>query len=83
MSPFNYANQIKSSLLLIHGDADNNPGTFTLQSERMFQAIKGLGGDARLVLLPLESHSYAAKENILHMLWEMDNWLISKVKNKK
>lgn len=82
MSPFNYANQIKSPLLLIHGDADNNPGTFTLQSERLFQAIKGLGGQARLVLLPLESHSYAAKDNILHMLWEMDNWLINKVKNK-
>jgi dipeptidyl aminopeptidase/acylaminoacyl peptidase len=83
MSPFNYANQIKSPLLMIHGDADNNPGTFTLQSERLFQAIKGLGGQARLVLLPLESHSYAAKENILHMLWEMDNWLMDKVKNKK
>lgn len=82
MSPFNYAHQIKTPLLMIHGDADNNPGTFTLQSERLFQAIKGLGGQARLVLLPLESHSYAARENILHMLWEMDNWLISKVKNK-
>lgn len=83
MSPFNYANKIKTPILIIHGDADNNPGTFTLQSERLFQAIKGNGGTARLVLLPYESHSYAARENILHMLWEMDTWLDKYVKNKK
>ncbi len=81
MSPFNYADKIRAPLLLIHGDADNNPGTFTLQSERLFQAVKGLGGTARLVLLPYESHSYAAKENILHMLWEMDTWLERWVKS--
>lgn len=83
MSPFNYADKIKTPILLIHGDADNNPGTFTLQSERMFQAIKGTGGKARLVLLPYESHGYAARENILHMLWEMDTWLEKYVKNRK
>jgi dipeptidyl aminopeptidase/acylaminoacyl peptidase len=83
MSPFNYADQFKSPLLLIHGDADNNPGTFTLQSERLFQAIKGNGGKARLVLLPFESHGYTARENILHMLWEMDSWLMKWVKEKK
>jgi dipeptidyl aminopeptidase/acylaminoacyl peptidase len=82
MSPFNYADKIKLPLLLIHGDADNNPGTFTLQSERLFQAVKGNGGKARLVLLPYESHGYAARENILHMLWEMDTWLDKYVKNK-
>jgi dipeptidyl aminopeptidase/acylaminoacyl peptidase len=81
MSPFNYADTIKGALLLIHGDADNNSGTFTMQSERLFQAVKGLGGHARLVLLPYESHGYAAKENILHMLWEMDTWLETWVKN--
>lgn len=75
MSPFHYAEKIDEPILLIHGEADNNPGTFTLQSERLFQAIKGLGGRARLVLLPYESHGYAARENILHMLWEMDAWL--------
>jgi dipeptidyl aminopeptidase/acylaminoacyl peptidase len=80
MSPFNYADKINEPLLLIHGDADNNPGTFTLQSERLFLAIKGLGGKARLVLLPYESHGYAARENILHMLWEMDSWLEKYVK---
>jgi dipeptidyl aminopeptidase/acylaminoacyl peptidase len=83
MAPFNYADKIKSPILFIHGDADNNPGTFTLQSERMFQAIKGLGGVSRLVLLPNESHGYAAKDNILHMLWEMDSWLEKFVKNKQ
>jgi dipeptidyl aminopeptidase/acylaminoacyl peptidase len=81
MSPFNYADKIKGALLLIHGDADNNPGTFTLQSERLFQAVKGLGGKSRLVLLPYESHGYAARENIMHMLWEMDTWLEKHVKN--
>jgi len=83
MSPFTFANKFSSPILLIHGDADNNPGTFTLQSERLFQAIKGTGGKARLVLLPFESHGYAARENILHMLWEMDSWLDKWVKNKK
>jgi dipeptidyl aminopeptidase/acylaminoacyl peptidase len=83
MSPFDYADRIKAPLLLIHGDADNNPGTFTLQSERLFQAVKGLGGTARLVLLPLESHSYAARENVLHMLWEQDAWLEKHVKNSR
>ena len=82
MSPFNYADKIKLPLLLIHGDADDNPGTFTLQSERLFQAIKGNGGKARLVLLPYESHGYAARKNILHMLWEMDTWLEKYVKGK-
>jgi dipeptidyl aminopeptidase/acylaminoacyl peptidase len=80
MSPFNFADKLKTPLLLIYGEADNNPGTFTLQSERLFQAIKGNGGVARLVLLPYESHSYAARENILHMLWEMDRWLEKYVK---
>jgi dipeptidyl aminopeptidase/acylaminoacyl peptidase len=83
MSPFTYADKINEPLLLIHGDADNNPGTFTLQSERLFQAVKGLGGKARLVLLPYESHGYAARENILHMLWEMDAWLEKYVKGAK
>ncbi len=80
MSPFDSADKIKTPLLLVHGDADNNPGTFTLQSERLFQAVKGLGGRARLVLLPLESHGYAARENLLHMLWEQDTWLEKWVK---
>lgn len=83
MSPFSHADKINEPILLIHGEADNNPGTFTLQSERLFGAIKGLGGTARMVLLPFESHGYAARENILHMLWEMDQWLEKYVKNKE
>ncbi len=83
MSPFTHAEKIKTPILLIHGDADNNPGTFTLQSERLFGAIKGLGGVARLVLLPHESHGYAARENILHMMWEQDQWLEKYVKNRR
>ena len=83
MSPFMNADKINEPLLLIHGDADNNPGTFTLQSERLFGAIKGLGGTARLVLLPYESHGYSARENIMHMLWETDQWLEKYVKNRE
>ena len=75
MSPFSFADQVKTPILLIHGEADNNPGTFTLQTERYFQAIKGLGGNARMVILPKESHGYAAKENILHVLWEQEQFL--------
>jgi dipeptidyl aminopeptidase/acylaminoacyl peptidase len=69
------AHKIKKPILLIHGEADNNPGTFTLQTERLFQAIKGLGGTARMVILPRESHGYVAKESILHVLWEQEQFL--------
>ena len=74
VSPFTFADKIKSPLLLIHGEADNNPGTFPIQSERLFQAIKGNGGAARLVLLPYESHGYRARESVLHVLAEMFDW---------
>ena len=75
MSPFMNADKMKTPLLLVHGDADNNPGTFTLQSERYFQALKGLGAPVRLVLLPKESHGYAAKQTIFHLLWEQEQFL--------
>lgn len=75
VSPYNYANQIQSPLLLIHGEEDNNTGTFPIQSERLFQAIQGNGGTARLVILPLESHGYLARESNLHVLAETIEWL--------
>ena len=81
MSPFSHADKIKTPLLMIHGEADNNPGTFPIQSERLYNAIKGHGGTVRFVQLPFESHGYAAKENILHMLWEQNQWLNKYVKN--
>ena len=75
MSPFNSADRIKDALLLIHGEQDNNSGTFPIQSERMFAALKGLGGNARLVMLPNESHGYRARESILTMVAETHDWL--------
>jgi len=75
MSPFMHADKMKTPLLLIHGEADNNSGTYPMQSERYFNALKGLGAPARLVLLPKESHGYRAQESILHLLWEQDRWL--------
>lgn len=83
MSPFNYADKIQTPILLIHGMADNNQGTFPIQSERLYAALKGLGATARFVLLPLESHGYAARESLMHMLWEMNTWMDKYVKNKK
>lgn len=82
MSPFSYADKIKTPLLMIHGEADNNSGTFPIQSERLYNAIKGHGGTVRFVQLPFESHGYAARENILHMLWEQDQWLNKYLKGK-
>ena len=81
MSPFMNADKMKTPLLLVHGEADNNPGTFTLQTERYFQALKNLGAPTRMVILPKESHGYAAKENILHLLWEQDQFLEKYLKN--
>jgi len=83
MSPFSYANKIKTPILLIHGEADDNPGTFPINSERLYNAIKGHGGTVRLVYLPYEAHGYRGKENLLHMLWEQSEWLDKFVKNAK
>ncbi len=80
MSPFVAANKINEPLLLIHGEADNNAGTFPIQSERLYQAIRGHGGTARLVMLPHESHGYAARESIEHTLAEMIAWVDKYVK---
>jgi dipeptidyl aminopeptidase/acylaminoacyl peptidase len=81
MSPFMHADKIKTPLLLIHGEADNNTGTFPIQSERLFAALKGQGATVRFVLLPLESHGYAARESVLDMFWEMNRWMDTYVKN--
>ncbi len=81
MSPFSYADKIKTPLLLVHGEMDNNTGTFPIQSERMFNAIKGNGGTVKYISLPYESHGYQGRENILHMLNEQFEWLEKYVKN--
>ena len=74
MSPFMHADKIKAPLLLMHGEADNNSGTFPMQSERFYNALKGHGATTRLVMFPHESHGYRARETILHMLYEMTSW---------
>lgn len=82
MSPFMHADKMKTPMLLIHGEADNNSGTYPLQSERYFNALKGLGAPVRLVMLPKESHGYRARESVMHLLWEQDQWMEKHVKNK-
>jgi dipeptidyl aminopeptidase/acylaminoacyl peptidase len=81
VSPFMHADKIKTPILLIHGKADNNSGTFPIQSERMYQAIKGNGGKVRFVSLPFESHGYEARESVEHTLYEMITWFDKYVKN--
>lgn len=81
LSPFMFANKINEPLLMIHGEADSNQGTFPIQSQRMFAAIKGNGGTARLVMLPKEDHGYIARESTLHVLAEMISWFDKYVKN--
>lgn len=83
ISPFFYANKINEPILLIHGEADDNQGTFPMQSERLFAAVSGNGGTARLVMLPLESHSYTAKESVEQTPYEMVHWFDKHVKNAK
>jgi dipeptidyl aminopeptidase/acylaminoacyl peptidase len=82
VSPFMYANKINEPILLIHGEADNNSGTFPIQSRRLYHALKGHGAIARLVMLPNESHGYRARESVLHVLAEMFDWFDKYVKNK-
>jgi dipeptidyl aminopeptidase/acylaminoacyl peptidase len=81
MSPFMHADKIDEPVLLVHGDADNNAGTYPMQSERMYGALKGHGATVRLVMLPSESHGYRARESIMHLLWETDRWLETFVKD--
>jgi len=83
ISPFMHADQIKEPMLMIHGEADNNSGTFPVQSKRMYQAIKGNGGTVKLVMLPNESHGYRARESVLHTQAEMIDWFDKHVKNPK
>ena len=83
MSPFMHADDIDEPMLMIHGDADNNSGTFPVQPERMYHAMKGWGGKARLVMLPNESHGYRARESVLHALAEMIEWFDRYVKKEK
>ncbi|KPH63394.1 S9 family peptidase [Pseudoalteromonas porphyrae] len=75
MSPFFHAEKINEPMLMIHGQEDPNSGTFPMQSERMYAALKGLGKDARLVMLPYEAHGYRARKSLLHVLWEQEQWL--------
>ena len=83
MSPFTYADKIKTPILLVHGMADNNTGTFPIQSERMYAALKGNGATVRYVQLPSESHGYQARESVGHTLFEMMAWLDQFVKPPK
>ena len=75
MSPFTYAHKVNEPILLIHGEADANSGTFPIQSERFYAALKGNGATARYVVLPLEDHGYRARESVGHTLYEMSSWL--------
>jgi len=81
VSPFAHASDIKTPILLIHGEADDNSGTFPIQSERMYQAIKGNGGVVRYVTLPYEPHGYIGRESVEHVQWEMAHWFDKWVKN--
>jgi len=81
VSPFMVATKINEPVLMIHGEADDNTGTFPIQSERMYQALKGHGATVRLVMLPHEAHGYAGRESIEHVLYEMISWFDKYVKN--
>ncbi|MBC7975914.1 MAG: S9 family peptidase, partial [Myxococcales bacterium] len=83
MSPFRFADKIDEPLLLIHGAVDNNPGTFPIQSDRLFAALQGLGATVRYVSLPAEAHGYRARESALHVLWEQVRWLDTHLKRAR
>ena len=81
LSPFWYADKIKDPILLMHGEMDDNTGTFPINSERLYAALKGHGATVRLVMLPNEAHGYAARETLLHVIAERLNWFDKYVKN--
>jgi dipeptidyl aminopeptidase/acylaminoacyl peptidase len=81
MSPFNYADRVDEPILLIHGEMDDNSGTFPVQTERFYAALRGHGATVRYVVLPYEAHGYRARESVLHTLAEMVDWMDRHVKN--
>jgi dipeptidyl aminopeptidase/acylaminoacyl peptidase len=81
MSSFFYADQINAPLLMYHGEKDNNSGTFIIQSERMMQALTGLGKTAVLYIYPFESHAPRARENFLDLWARWLEWFDKYVKN--
>jgi len=83
VSPTFFADQVNEPVLIIHGDADSNPGTLTIQSEVFFEAVRGAGGTARMVLLPHEDHGYRARESVEHVLWEQLEWFDKYVKGEE
>ncbi|HRD47645.1 MAG TPA: prolyl oligopeptidase family serine peptidase, partial [Caulobacter sp.] len=83
MSPFTHVRKLNEPILMIHGEADDNSGTFPIQSERFYAALKGNGANVRYVVLPLEAHGYRGRESVLHTLWEMTRWLDIHVKGAK
>lgn len=83
LSPTFFADKVNEPILIIHGDADSNPGTLTFQSKVFFEAVRGAGGTARLVLLPHEDHGYRARENVEHVLWEQLTWFDKHVKGSE
>jgi dipeptidyl aminopeptidase/acylaminoacyl peptidase len=83
LSPVLQADKLNEPLLLIHGEIDQNPGTVPMQSEKLYEAVRGVGGAVRLVMLPFESHGYASRESIEHVLYEMLSWFDRYVKNAK
>jgi len=78
-----HADKVNEPILLIHGEADNNSGTFPIQSQRFYHALKGHGATVRLVMLPHESHGYRARESVMHMLWETNEWMRRYVKGEQ
>ena len=81
VSPFFYADKMKTPLLIVHGADDANPGTTPLQANKLFEAIRGNGGTTRLVMLPHEPHWYTSMESNEQLVYEMVRWFDKYVKN--
>jgi len=81
VSPFFFADKFKTPILIVHGAEDANPGTTPLQASKLYEAIRGNGGTARLVMLPHEPHWYTAMESNEQLIYEMLNWFDKYVKN--
>lgn len=74
MSPFFQADHLDTPLLMYHGGEDNNTGTFLIQSERMIQALTGLGKTAVLYIYPFESHGPRCLETYQDMWARWLSW---------
>ncbi len=71
-SPFYYVKNIKTPVLIMHGDED--PNTFISNSKEMHQALKHLGKTVEFVRYPREAHGFREPNHRIDEFYRCLDW---------